>query len=125
MTDEYPMELVPLLARFDAGWPTVIDVGPGWYPLLVELNEDLARIAPAYLVQQVKSKFGALAFHSSFSSDPYEYVEEFREAIDAAEWRSMKICEECGDPASQQAIGSWIWTVCPRHAREKAARLAE
>lgn len=125
MTDEYPTKLAPLVARFAPGWPTLIDIGPGWYPLLVDLDEDLARIAPRYLVQQVKSKFGALVFHASFSSDPYEYVDQFREAIDAAQWRSIVICEECGESAAQYVIGLWVWTLCPRHAREKDVLLAE
>jgi len=125
MIDRYPAELELLIARFAPGWPAVLDVGPRWYPLLVELHANLERVAPGYLVHQVKSKFGALDFYASPSSDPYEYVEKFRDVIDAARWRSTQTCEECGESAAQYVIGLWVWTVCPRHARDKNGASAE
>ena len=121
MTEEYPAELELLVARFAPSWPPVIDVSPGWQPPLIALDKDLAQIAPGYVVQQVKSKFGALTFHASPSADPYEYVDQFRETIEVAEWRSIETCEECGAPAAQYVLGLWVWTLCPRHARDRSS----
>lgn len=121
MTEGYPAKLELLVARFHPGVAAIIDVGPGWYPLLVDLNSRLAQIAPGYVVQQVKSKFGALVFHAGPSPEPYDYVDQFREAIEAAEWRSIGICEECGAPAAQYVIRLWVWTLCARHAGEKSS----
>ena len=65
MTEEYPPELQGLLKRIAPGWPELLEVGAGWYPLLTRLDATLSVIAPKYVVQQVKSKFGALTsiFH--------------------------------------------------------------
>lgn len=122
MPEEYPADLEKILARFAPGWPRTLDVGPGWYPLLGDLHEQLVQVAPGYLIQQVKSKFGALTFHASPSAEPYDHVDPFNELIEAAWWRSIETCEECAAPAGQYTIGLWVWTVCPRHAREKAAQ---
>ena len=121
MNEEHPAGRERFVSRFASGWTPLIDVGPGWYQLLVDLDEDLARIAPGYVVQQVKSKFGTLTVHDNPSPDPYDYVDQFRETIEAAEWRSIEICEDCGAPAAQYVIRLWVWTLCPRHAREKAS----
>lgn len=120
MTDQSPA-LRPLLARFEPSWPAVLEVGAGWHPLLVELDEALSRLAPRYVVQQVKSKFGSLSFYATPSPDPYHYDEDFQQAIRAAEWRSIEICEECGAPAGQYTMQLWVWTLCADHAEARRA----
>lgn len=109
-----------IIARIEPGWPESVDVSPGWYPLLDRLDIRLTAIAPGYVVQQVKSKFGALSFHARASEDVYDYNEEFSEAILAAEWESTTTCEECGVPARTYTIRMWVWALCERHARAKA-----
>lgn len=52
-----------VLERFDYGWGGTIDTGPGWYPIVVELADVLAVIAPHYTIQQIKSKYGGLRFY--------------------------------------------------------------
>lgn len=118
MTEVFSPELQRIIDRFAPGWPPVLEVAAGWHPLLVELDHTLALIAPAYIVQQVKSKFGSLSFHASPSEDPYEYNEEFHEAIRAAEWRSIETCEVCGAPAKQYVIRLWVNTLCDQHLHE-------
>lgn len=119
MDEEYPPELRRIVARFTPGWPALLDVSAGWYSLLVELDHTLATIAPGYVVHQVKQKFGSLSFHAALSEDPYDYSEEFQEAIRAAEWRSIEMCEECGAPAKQYVIRMWVSTLCDRHHDER------
>lgn len=64
-------------------------VPPGW----VKLIEDLyAQMPSKCLVHQVKSKFGGLRFYVSRST------KEFDKLIDAAEYKSLKICNICGEP---------------------------
>lgn len=81
MTEDLPPQIGRIIARIESGWPEIIDVSPGWYPLLGRLDEKLSTISPTYVVQQVKSKFGTLSFYASASEDPYDYNEEFHEAI--------------------------------------------
>jgi hypothetical protein len=113
-------EIQPIIARIEPGWPETIEVGPGWYPLLSRLDERLSVIAPGYVVQQVKAKFGALSFFARPSEDVYDYNEEFCDAILAAEWESTTTCEECGAPARTYTIRMWVWALCKPHARAKA-----
>lgn len=112
MNDEYPPSIRKILERIDPGWPPAIDVNAGWFSLLEWLDATLAELALNYRVQQVKSKFGALSFSASPSDDPYDYNEAFNEAIRAAEWASIEVCEVCGAPAKQYAAD----IVCPRPA---------
>lgn len=119
MTEDYPPQIGRIVARIESGWPEIIDVSPGWYPLLGRLDEKLSAISPTYVVQQVKSKFGSLSFYASASEDPYDYSEEFHEAIRAAEWESTETCEECGASARTYVIEIWVWALCVEHARAK------
>ncbi|GEC77091.1 hypothetical protein [Microbacterium maritypicum] len=125
MTERTPPEIQRIIARIEPGWPENIDVGPGWYPLLGRLDARLTAIAPGYVVQQIKSKFGALSFYARATEDVYDYNEEFSQAILAAEWESTTTCEECGAPARTYTIRMWVWALCELHACAKADLPAE
>lgn len=121
-SNEYPAEMQRLVDRIAAAWPPILDVSPGWYPLLARLDTHLSAIAPGYVLQQCKSKFGSLSFYASPSDDPSEYNEEFNETIRAAEWESIETCEECGADGAQYVIHLWVSTLCPeRHESRIAA----
>ncbi len=117
MSEDHPPDLQPLMDRFAADWAPMLDVSPGWYSLLVDLDQTLSSLAPDYVVKQVKSKFGSLSFHAAPSEDPYDYNEEFQQAIRDVEWRSIETCEECGAPAKQYVIRLWVVTLCEEHMR--------
>jgi hypothetical protein len=61
-------ELAPalerILRRIPDGWGRWISCGPGWYPILVHLDTQLAAIDPGYVVHQVKEKFGGLRYYA-------------------------------------------------------------
>ncbi|WKT87697.1 hypothetical protein QYR02_09500 [Microbacterium maritypicum] len=118
MTEEYPQELRGLLERIAPGWPELLEIGVGWYPLLAKLDATLSVIAPNYVVQQVKSKFGALSFYADSSDDPSHFDQAFTDAVRAAEWESTETCEVCGAPARQYVIRMWVSTLCHPHAIE-------
>ncbi len=122
MTDGHDTELQPILARFEDGWPELVDVGPGWHRLLIELDAQLSELDSGYRVQQVKTKFGSLSFYARASNEPGEYNEEFHETIRAAEGESINRCEECGSPARTYTIQMWVWTLCEAHAALKRGR---
>lgn len=52
--------------RIPPGWGRWISCGPGWYALLVKLDEDLSALVPDYEVHQVKEKYGTLRFYVGF-----------------------------------------------------------
>lgn len=122
MTEEHPAELQSIIKRIAPGWPELLEVGVGWYPLLAKLDRKLSHIAPHYVVQQVKSKYGALCFYADPSAEPASFDIAFTDAIRAAEWESTETCEECGAPARQYVIRMWISTLCARHAAEARGR---
>lgn len=115
----YPPAMQRIVDRIAPDWAAIIEVNPGWYGLLERLDKRLAVIAPAYVVHQVKAKFGSLSFFALPSHDPMEYNEEFNEVIRAAEWESIEICEVCGASARQYTIRLWTWTLCAEHAAAK------
>lgn len=121
MTEDDPPELQGLIKRIAPDWPELLEVGVGWYALLARLDAKLSVIAPTYVVQQVKSKFGALSFYADPSTDPSSFDEAFTEAIRASEWESVETCEVCGEPARQYVIRMWVSTLCQMHAREASS----
>lgn len=60
---EYAAALENILRRIPAGWGRWIGCGPGWYPLLVRLDAEIALLAPDYEIHQVKEKYGTLRFY--------------------------------------------------------------
>jgi len=118
VSEEYPPEVQGIIRRIDPSWPELLEIGVGWYPLLARLDARLSAIAPRYIVQQVKSKFGALCFYARPSDDPYLLDDAFTEAINAAEWESVETCEACGAQARQYVIRVWVSTLCQMHARD-------
>jgi hypothetical protein len=60
---EHAEALRGMLVRIPDGWGRSISCGRGWYPLLVELDEQLRALLPNYLIYQVKEKFGGLRYY--------------------------------------------------------------
>lgn len=47
-----------MLARIPDGWGRWISCSRGWYSIVVDLDEQLRALFPAYELQQVKEKYG-------------------------------------------------------------------
>ena len=117
-----------LLWRTASGTELLVECEPGWWPILAELDVALAAIAPDYLVEQVKEKFGGLRFYATpdrfgrhgagVASEPLssEAAAEFRRLVDEAERRSFVTCEICGQPGKTRKARGWLKTVCDHHA---------
>jgi hypothetical protein len=52
-----------MLLRIPDGWGRWIGCSRGWYPILVELDEQLCSLFPQYELHQVKEKYGGLRFY--------------------------------------------------------------
>ena len=118
MSTDYPPEMQRIVDRIAHDWPPILDVSPGWYPLLARLDTRLAALAPNYVVHQCKSKFGALCFYAAPSEEPWDHDPTFSEAIRAAEWESTGACEVCGSTARQYVLRLWVHTLCDQHAAD-------
>jgi len=96
----------------DAGF---LCVGPGWYPLIKELIEDLIEMGWDKEVCQIKEKFGGLRFYVNLASD------EMYDRISQAEADSYETCEETGRPGKlRQDLGWWV-TLCDEEYEKRIA----
>jgi hypothetical protein len=72
---EHTEALRGMLVRIPDGWGRWISCDRGWYPLLVELDEQLRTLLPNYELHQVKEKYGGLRYY-------FEPGEEIRDPND-------------------------------------------
>ncbi|MGC5027925.1 hypothetical protein ACLQ3K_24490 [Tsukamurella sp. DT100] len=114
MAEDPTDELDRIRARFLPGTYSSLDIGPGWYPLLIDLDRELAAIDPHYQLVQVKEKFGGLRYYVEF--EPDRSRPGFDDLIRAAERRSERTCEECGAAGAPAHRGSWVRTLCAADA---------
>jgi len=92
----------------------VIDCGPGWDELLLNLDDELMKIAPDYTILQVKEKFGTLRFYASCPEGTN--FTKFDGLITTAELASAITCERCGRPGTLRNRNGWYKTLCEKHA---------
>lgn len=60
---EFADGLRGILIRIPDGWGRWVSCERGWYPLLTELDGELAVVLPRYRIYQVKEKFAGLRFY--------------------------------------------------------------
>lgn len=87
------------------------DCRPGWFPLIRRLDAALAAIDPAYRVNQIKEKYGTLAFYAD-PVTPGADRDAFYAAIDAAGRESGTTCEACGGTPARVVGESWLAVRC-------------
>ena len=109
----YNNSIIDLLSRFDSRFPTSLDIGPGWIPIIAELNNQISYIDSSYKVVQIKEKFGTLRYYIDFSLDkkntiPFDIIHIL---ISHAEVKSSSTCEQCGETA-KLIVRPWYKTLC-------------
>ena len=119
MTDELPPQIQAIADRLAESWGETADVRPGWFELIIRLDEQLTRLSPGYVVEQCKSKFGTLRYYAR-PEDPDDIDTQltFNDLIRAAENESATLCEECGENGQQITVRGWVYTLCPAHAQQ-------
>lgn len=81
-----------------------IQAGDGWYQLLHNLCEELAKCIHdsdepvKFVVTQIKEKYGTLRFYYYLEDGDFETREQIDEIIDKYEGLSATVCECCGNP---------------------------
>jgi hypothetical protein len=89
------------------------ECGDGWFDIIYELakkinieweklNEEDQKTC---YVQQVKEKFASLRWYQTLET------KAMTKAIQQAEHKSEKTCEDCGNPGSTKGTG-WFFTLC-------------
>lgn len=82
----------------------------GWLKLIHDLIVELLDNGWNGEVQQVKEKFGDFRFYADHTA-PYNIIVKYERLINAT-------CEKCGEPGDLCKSGSWLKTLCNKHATE-------
>jgi hypothetical protein len=102
------MNLQHIIDRIPEQWGKYLRVAPGWYPIVFDLDAELAKLDPNYEVHQIKEKFGGLRYCCSLDSTP-----EGRALIEAAEAKAAATCETCSAPGGLISTG-WMKVLCSK-----------
>ena len=103
-------------ARFSRLYEPHIDVGRGWYPILIELDAELTTIDPTLRYVQIKEKFGGLRTYTTRPSP--ENWNKVRRAKRRALGAALKTCEQCAAAGTMHSRLGWYRTLCPSCAAE-------
>ena len=103
----------------------VFECGDGWWELLNDLSLKLEaynnkRDSNYIVATQVKEKWGGLRFYIIGYCASDDENNEVYTLIDAAETKSLEVCEECGEPG-KCTDSRWLRTLCPRCVVERGA----
>lgn len=120
---EYSKDIQERLKRGMGCWTSEAEELKGWLPIIEDLNETLRQIAPDYVIDQIKEKFGSLRYYITLPA-PEKLLEGLWERaydeIDKAERLSERTCVECGEVGSiQKVIGSYVLALCEEHLKER------
>jgi hypothetical protein len=91
---------------------------PGWYRLILDLDDKINSIEPNYKIDQIKEKFGGLRFYYDQLSIDEDNRERVAKLVDAAEEQAYTICEVCGvadSTVTTAGDGYWVKTLCATH----------
>lgn len=84
--------------------------GEGWHPLIVDTLGKIQKIVDEkgldIQVTEIKEKYGELRIYLD------GYTDEIQAIIAAAECKSIRTCEVCGEEGKQHIVKGWIYTRC-------------
>lgn len=114
-----------IMARIPAGWGRWISCSRGWYPIVTELDQQLAAIDSAYEVHQCKEKLGMLRYYFGASDSVSETdQQQMRDLVREAEAQAETTCELCGGSGVRHVSQrGWLKTLCSACAAEKGYSL--
>lgn len=127
---EHESELDPLVLWDGRGYPPAVErlrdrlrrngqwdrleVGRGWWPLLVRLDERLAQVVDFYGAESIREVDGLLQFYASSSPDSVAFTDLIWEGMLDAK----HTCTACGRPGVRRRDdGGRSFTRCDEHAR--------
>lgn len=95
------------------------DLGPnyeapsGWDRLVYDLLVSLKSAGWTGEVMQIKEKYGGLRFYATNIFPEHDLL------IQAAEALAWRTCEHCGAEGFLHQLGTWVKTLCSKHAVEE------
>ena len=97
-----------------------IDVGEGWYQLVLDCDKELTGVDPNYQIYQVKEKFGGLRYYTKPSNlDDKHTLMRIGDILSKYEDIAYRTCSATGKPGVlMKSIGGWLKTLNPEYAAE-------
>lgn len=86
-----------------------LELAAGWYPLVIQLMQELKEKGWNKVVGSIKEKYGELRFYADI--DEEELLDKYTEL-------STNICEVCGEEGTLKAANGWFKTLCEKHRQE-------
>lgn len=114
MTTDDPLD--GIRRRFSRLYPPHIDVGRGWYPILIALDAELTDIDPDLRYVQIKERYGGLRVYTTKPSP--ENWSAVRRAKRRAQSAALATCESCGRAGTMHSRLGWYRTLCGSCAAE-------
>jgi hypothetical protein len=105
-------QFVDLMVKHGVKYDTFMGyVGEGWLPLIDELMTKIIALGWDKDLHQVKEKYAGLRFYIGSAT------EEIHDIISEYERKSLKTCEQCGEPGKVVGTG-WLLTLCEECDKE-------
>lgn len=114
MESEMQIQLELIKAKIMPGYWYSIDVGPGWYQLVIDCDRDLTEIDPSYEVCQIKEKYGGLRYY--FSTKKADLIPQMDAVVEKYEEIASRTCEVTGRPGVLMQSRGWYKTLDPNSA---------
>lgn len=118
LMDEFPfMEAKNVWTDRKLGFPMGCECEDGWFDLIYncckeidELYKQRNKDSSEIKIYQIKEKYGALCIYLG------NYIDGVSEIVNKYEDESVNICEICGQRGKVKINGSWLKTLCDKHA---------
>jgi hypothetical protein len=82
-----------------------VDCGQGWWPIIAQLDRDIAAVESAYEVHQIKEKFGGLRFDYAGGTGNDARIDELIAQAERVAHRRASCAELLAVPAAQAGSG--------------------
>lgn len=132
--EEFAKRMEERFPKMLSGQYSGFAVGPGWWPILESLFNQIQHYVdwrqeqkekygrgdgcPDVIVEQIKEKFGGLRFYYQGGDATIDGMVRMAES-----WAGAS-CEKCGAPGERRS-GGWIRTLCDEHEAEHQAKMKE
>lgn len=94
MTDDIDMSDV--LSKIDKSFGSTIDCDKGWFPIIKDIDQELTKVDPGYVIYQIKEKFGSLRYY--FAPSRPDLAPEMYAIVEKHCLIADQTCEVTGKP---------------------------
>jgi len=118
---DYRDQLLDIIQRMSSGYWPHIGVSVGWYPLIVNANEQLDALCHNYKITSLTKSNGTIQYFFRLPSyDDDELVKKCIAIVVKAQELARKTCEVCGEMGSPDKSERFVF--CETHTKKVVRR---